>query len=47
MIEDIIKDVTFDGVTGKVEFDETGDIVTKLYIINYTNQEIKYVLQDN
>lgn len=32
-----IQDVTFDGITGKVEFDETGDIVTKLYIINNTN----------
>ena len=42
-----IKDVTFDGITGKVEFDETGDIVTKLYIINCTNQDIKYVLQEN
>jgi len=42
-----IKDITFEGITGKVEFDETGDIVTKLYIINYTNQEIKHVLQEN
>lgn len=42
-----IKDIIFDGITGKVEFDETGDIVTKLYIINYTNQEINYVLQEN
>lgn len=40
-----IKDVSFDGVTGKVDFDETGDIITKLYIINRTKEGINYVVQ--
>ena len=42
-----IKDVSFDGITGDVKFDETGDIITKLYIINYSNNEFQYVLKDN
>ena len=40
-----IKEVSFDGVTGKVEFDETGDIVTKLFVINRNKEDISYVIQ--
>ena len=40
-----IEDVSFDGITGHVDFDDSGDIVTKLFIINYSGNEIHYVLQ--
>lgn len=42
-----LKEVSFNGITGNVEFDDTGDIITKLYIVNYTNKEIQYVLKEN
>ena len=40
-----LKNVSFEGITGNVQFDETGDIVTKLYIINIANNEIHYVIK--
>lgn len=40
-----IKDVSFEGITGKVEFDETGDIKTKLYVINRNKEGLNYVIK--
>lgn len=37
--------VAFEGITGDVKFDETGDIITKLYIINNTSKGLKYVIK--
>ena len=42
-----IKDISFNGITGIVKFDESGDIVTKLYVINLKNKEIQYVLKQD
>lgn len=42
-----MKDVAFKGITGDVKFDESGDIITKLYIINCINNEIHYVINQD
>lgn len=41
----LLNNVSFDGVTGKVEFDETGDIKTKLFVINYKDNEVHHVIE--
>lgn len=40
-----IQEVSFDGITGHVDFDDSGDIETTLFIINYTGNDLHYVLQ--
>lgn len=42
-----LKDVSFEGITGDVKFDKSGDVITKLYIINYANRNIHYVIKQN
>lgn len=38
-----IVDVSFEGITGHVDFDASGDIMTKLYIVNYSKGDLSYV----